>query len=129
MLKPDRNNDSKNGPTKVLNAPIHLGSMAANLESSVSDIKSIWVMQRDDTLVSYLQCLKYQHILTSFVFKESWCEETRKSTGKTARKTREEVERHCKTASRSKSRNSYSFTGTNVLQVSVSILLCLKRTL
>lgn len=43
-----------NGPNKVLNAPVHLGSMAANLENNVDDIKSIWVMQRDDNLVSYL---------------------------------------------------------------------------
>lgn len=42
-----------NGPNKVLNAPVHLGSMAANLENHVDDIKSIWVMQRDDNLVSY----------------------------------------------------------------------------
>lgn len=39
-----------NGPNKVLNAPVHLGSMAANLENHVDDIKSIWVMQRDDNL-------------------------------------------------------------------------------
>lgn len=52
MLKPDRNNDGKNGPTKVLNAPVHLGSMAANLESNIDDVRSIWVMQRDDSLVS-----------------------------------------------------------------------------
>ncbi|KAI7815050.1 ABC subfamily F member 3 [Rhyzopertha dominica] len=50
MLKPVRTAGSRNGPTKVLNAPVHLGSMAANLESSVDDIKSIWVMQRDDSL-------------------------------------------------------------------------------
>ncbi|KAK5644777.1 hypothetical protein RI129_006077 [Pyrocoelia pectoralis] len=37
-------------PTRVLNAPIHLASMAANLENNVTDIKSIWVMQRDDSL-------------------------------------------------------------------------------
>lgn len=52
MLKPVRTAGSRNGPTKVLNAPVHLGSMAANLESRVDDIKSIWVMQRDDSLVS-----------------------------------------------------------------------------
>lgn len=51
MLKPDKN-DSKNGPSKVLNAPVNLGAMAANLENNVDDIKSIWVMQRDDSLVS-----------------------------------------------------------------------------
>lgn len=41
-----------NGPARVLNAPVHLGSMAANLENNVGDIKSIWVMHRDDSLVS-----------------------------------------------------------------------------
>ncbi|KAJ3642747.1 hypothetical protein Zmor_025504 [Zophobas morio] len=50
MLKPDKSNSTKNGPTKVLNAPVHLATMAANLENNISDIKSIWVMQRDDTL-------------------------------------------------------------------------------
>ncbi|RZC36649.1 ATP-binding cassette sub-family F member 3 [Asbolus verrucosus] len=50
MMKPDKSSSTKNGPTKVLNAPIHLASMAANLENNVNDIKSIWVMQRDDTL-------------------------------------------------------------------------------
>lgn len=49
MLKP--NKKKNNGPMKVLNAPIHLGSMVDNLESNISDIKSIWVMQRDDSLV------------------------------------------------------------------------------
>lgn len=49
MLKSDK--DASNGPAKVLNAPVHLGSMAANLESNMEDVKSIWMMQRDDTLV------------------------------------------------------------------------------
>lgn len=51
MMKPDKTSAAKNGPTKVLNAPVHLASMAANLENNITDIKSIWVMQRDDTLV------------------------------------------------------------------------------
>lgn len=50
MLKPNDKKPTENGSNKVLNAPIHLASMAANLESTVDDIKSIWVMQRDDTL-------------------------------------------------------------------------------
>lgn len=49
ILNPN-NTIATNGPARVLNAPVHLGSMAANLESSVEDIKSIWVMQRDDSL-------------------------------------------------------------------------------
>ncbi|XP_039297067.1 ATP-binding cassette sub-family F member 3 [Nilaparvata lugens] len=43
-------NDITGGAHKVLNAPVHLASMAANLENNVTDIKSIWVMQRDDSL-------------------------------------------------------------------------------
>uniref|UniRef100_R4FQH0 ATP-binding cassette sub-family F member 3 n=1 Tax=Rhodnius prolixus TaxID=13249 RepID=R4FQH0_RHOPR len=46
---PETNGETKNG-NKVLNAPVHLGTMAANLQENVEDIKSIWVMQRDDTL-------------------------------------------------------------------------------
>ncbi|XP_018564615.1 ATP-binding cassette sub-family F member 3 [Anoplophora glabripennis] len=49
MLKPSKKKEN-NGPMKVLNAPIHLGSMVDNLESNIGDIKSIWVMQRDDSL-------------------------------------------------------------------------------
>lgn len=48
LLKPKGND--KNGPTKVLNAPIHLGSMAANQETNIDDVKSIWMMQRDESL-------------------------------------------------------------------------------
>lgn len=52
MMKPNNELDNnKNGLSKVLNAPIHLGSMAANLETNVDDIKSIWVVSRDETLV------------------------------------------------------------------------------
>ncbi|XP_019881799.1 ATP-binding cassette sub-family F member 3 [Aethina tumida] len=49
ILKPGKTNSS-NGPQRVLNAPVHLGSMAANLEKNVDDIKSIWVNHRDDNL-------------------------------------------------------------------------------
>ncbi|KAF5283689.1 hypothetical protein FQR65_LT13760 [Abscondita terminalis] len=49
ILNPN-NASTQNGPARVLNAPIHLGSMAANLENNVDEIKSIWVMQRDDSL-------------------------------------------------------------------------------
>lgn len=41
-------NENRNGLNKVLNAPVHLGSMAATLEEQVEDIKSIWVTSRDD---------------------------------------------------------------------------------
>lgn len=52
ILKPARL-DMPNGnvPHKVLGAPIHLGTMAANLENNLEEMKSIWVVSRDDTLV------------------------------------------------------------------------------
>ncbi|OXU17138.1 ATP-binding cassette sub-family F member 3 [Nasonia vitripennis] len=40
----------KNGVNKVLNVPIHMGSLASNLEEQVDDIKSIWVTTRDDVM-------------------------------------------------------------------------------
>ncbi|XP_076220610.1 ATP-binding cassette sub-family F member 3 isoform X3 [Nomia melanderi] len=40
----------KNGVNKVLNAPVHLGTMAATLEAQVEQIKSIWVTTRDDAM-------------------------------------------------------------------------------
>ncbi|KAK0087155.1 hypothetical protein PV325_001668 [Microctonus aethiopoides] len=39
-----------NGMNKVLNAPVHLGAMAATLDAQVDQIKSIWVTTRDDTM-------------------------------------------------------------------------------
>lgn len=56
MLRPNKPKTS-NGPMKVLNAPVHLGSMVENTDSTVEDIKSIWVVQRDDTLVNKNACL------------------------------------------------------------------------
>lgn len=50
MMNPNKN-EVANGPHKVLSAPVHLGAMAANLENNVDEIKSIWMMQRDDNLV------------------------------------------------------------------------------
>lgn len=44
----------KNGVNKVLNAPVHLGTLAATLEAQVEQIKSIWVTTRDDGMVEYL---------------------------------------------------------------------------
>lgn len=54
MLKQNKTKTS-NGPMKVLNAPVHLGSIVDNTETDISDIKSIWVVQRDDSLVSTLK--------------------------------------------------------------------------
>ena len=54
-MKPEKaHSNLKSGSAKVLNAPVHLASMAANLENNIEDIKSIWVMSRDDGLVSEL---------------------------------------------------------------------------
>lgn len=38
---------------KVLNAPIHMGSMTSALEEEVDQIKSIWVSSRDDGTVKF----------------------------------------------------------------------------
>lgn len=51
MLQPDKVSTS-NGPTKILDAPIHLASMATNLNDT-EDLKSIWLQTRDENLVSY----------------------------------------------------------------------------
>uniref|UniRef100_A0A6M2DKN6 ATP-binding cassette sub-family F member 3 n=1 Tax=Xenopsylla cheopis TaxID=163159 RepID=A0A6M2DKN6_XENCH len=48
MMKPEKA-ESK-AQNKILDAPVHLGSMAANLEAGVDDLKSIWAVQRDDNL-------------------------------------------------------------------------------
>ncbi|KAF5306592.1 hypothetical protein FQR65_LT18534 [Abscondita terminalis] len=61
ILNPN-NASTQNGPARVLNAPIHLGSMAANLENNVDEIKSIWVMQRDDTSKSRCQKIRKSRI-------------------------------------------------------------------
>lgn len=57
MLKGGSNDEDierkKNGVNKVLNAPVHLGTMAATLEAQVEQIKSIWVNTRDDAMVSF----------------------------------------------------------------------------
>jgi len=51
-MRPHSNdNVSKNGLTKILDAPVHLASMAADLEDNDMEIKSIWVNSRDDSLV------------------------------------------------------------------------------
>lgn len=44
-------NVSRNGLSKILDAPVHLASMAADLEDNDMEIKSIWVNSRDDSLV------------------------------------------------------------------------------
>lgn len=58
ILRPNKVKTS-NGPIKVLNAPVHLGSMVDNNDSTIEDIKSIWVVQRDDTLVRKYFCINF----------------------------------------------------------------------
>lgn len=41
----------KNGVNKVLNVPIHMGSMASNVDGDFDQMKSIWVTSRDDNMV------------------------------------------------------------------------------
>ncbi|XP_021913880.1 ATP-binding cassette sub-family F member 3 isoform X2 [Zootermopsis nevadensis] len=50
IMKPEKASMINTGSAKVLNAPVHLATMAANLENNVEAIKSIWVMSRDDGL-------------------------------------------------------------------------------
>ncbi|XP_053625958.1 ATP-binding cassette sub-family F member 3 [Plodia interpunctella] len=48
MLQPDKK-CNRNGPRKVLDAPIHLASMTTNVNET-DDLKSIWLHTRDDNL-------------------------------------------------------------------------------
>ncbi|XP_050543733.1 ATP-binding cassette sub-family F member 3 [Daktulosphaira vitifoliae] len=51
LIRPNSyNNAPKNGLAKILDAPVHLASMAADLEDNDMEIKSIWVNSRDDSL-------------------------------------------------------------------------------
>lgn len=50
ILKPDKATMGRGSMAKVLDAPINLGQMAANLETETDDVKSIWVVSRDDNL-------------------------------------------------------------------------------
>lgn len=50
LMKPQ---DSTNKHSqKVLDAPINLAQMAANLQNNSHDVSSIWVINRDDNLVN-----------------------------------------------------------------------------
>lgn len=87
-----------NGPARVLNAPVNLGAMAANLENNVGDIKSIWVMQRDDTLVKKNPGFGVPETVDLFL--ESGCEEARKGTTEATAETGETLHRSGKNSSR-----------------------------
>ncbi|CAG9821893.1 unnamed protein product [Phaedon cochleariae] len=49
IMKPNKTR-TNNGPIKILNAPVHLGSIVDNSDNTIEEIKSIWVVQRDDSL-------------------------------------------------------------------------------
>nr|CAI5831817.1 unnamed protein product [Callosobruchus analis] len=49
MLQPNKSKAS-NGSIKTLNAPVHLANMIDNNDSGIDDVKSIWMMKRDETL-------------------------------------------------------------------------------
>lgn len=51
IMRPD-SGQVNNSERKILDAPINLGEMAANLENEVDTMRSIWVIQRDESLVS-----------------------------------------------------------------------------
>ncbi|XP_031620401.1 ATP-binding cassette sub-family F member 3-like isoform X2 [Contarinia nasturtii] len=48
LMKPSEN--KKSGTQKVLDAPINIAEMAANNITNVTDVSSIWVINRDDNL-------------------------------------------------------------------------------
>lgn len=50
IMKPDSNSIRKEN--RVLEAPVHLKSLTDNTDTDIHEIKSIWVTQRDDVLVS-----------------------------------------------------------------------------
>lgn len=51
LMKPQ--DSTKKHSQKVLDAPINLAQMAANLQNNSHDVSSIWVINRDDNLVKY----------------------------------------------------------------------------
>lgn len=86
-----------NGTNKVLNAPVHLGSMAANLESNVEDIKSIWVNHRDDSLVSIVfKLLEYYQIIQCLAYASSFQKVDAKKLEKAQAKLQEKQEKRSK---------------------------------
>lgn len=51
ILKPE-NELINNKSRKILDAPLMLGQMAPNFDADIENMKSIWVQQRNDSLVS-----------------------------------------------------------------------------
>jgi ATP-binding cassette, subfamily F, member 3 len=50
ILKPD--SEKINTSRKILDAPVLLGQMNSNLDADIENMTSIWVQQRNDSLVS-----------------------------------------------------------------------------
>lgn len=50
ILKPE--SDKINSSRKILDAPVLLGQMNSNLDADIENMTSIWVQQRNDSLVS-----------------------------------------------------------------------------
>lgn len=49
-MKPNHHVQLRDGDHKVLDTPVNLGQMAANMDGVQEDVSSIWVVSRDDNL-------------------------------------------------------------------------------
>lgn len=68
ILKPESDKiNSKN--RKLLDAPVHLGAMTANLDSEIAEMTSLWMQQRNDTLVSKVSDQKAFSFLRLFLLR------------------------------------------------------------
>lgn len=54
IIKPE-NEKFNTRNRKILDSPMMLGQMAANLDADIESMKSIWVQQRNESLVSRIQ--------------------------------------------------------------------------
>ena len=50
------------GLKKRLDAPVHLGSMAASMDVNIGNVESIWFMKREDTLVCYSRMFSHSRV-------------------------------------------------------------------
>lgn len=65
MMKPQ--DSTKKNSQKVLDAPINLAQMAANLQINSHDVSSIWVINRDDNLVCTIHSYSHRNNESSFI--------------------------------------------------------------
>lgn len=63
ILKPE-NEKINNKSRKILETPVLLGQMAATLDTDIENMTSIWVQQRNDSLVSEKPSSKVQPEVT-----------------------------------------------------------------